>query len=107
MIAELFYRPGTGSEFVKLPMRDDGSGGDLFSGDGVFSARVPPFPESTVVEFFVKATDGTGAARHWPALTLPDRLPAANLQYIVVGAPPPPGTPYFRLIMTFLVIRRF
>ncbi|MBI4664218.1 MAG: lamin tail domain-containing protein [Verrucomicrobia bacterium] len=53
--------------FAVVPMRDDGSNGDVSAGDGVFSAILPPQANNAVVEFYVTATDASGAARTWPA----------------------------------------
>ncbi len=72
---QLRYRMDPATTYAALPMRDDGLGGDLVAGDGVFSATIPGPTAGTVVAFTVNATDGLGAASRFPAL-LNDNGPA-------------------------------
>jgi len=105
LAASLHYRVASGEEveaFQATPMNDHGRAGDALTGDGIFSALLPPQPADTVVEFFIEATDALGQARIWPAPVL--RLDgllgqAANLLYQVDDTPPDDG-PLYRLIMT-------
>jgi hypothetical protein len=67
--AELHWRVDGEPTFQRTTLRDDGQAGDLVAGDGVFYGTLPPQPDRTVVEYFVKATDATGSSRTWPAPT--------------------------------------
>ena len=101
----LFFRDATGEEpgeFQAVPMRDDGQAGDALAGDRFFTATLPPQPNGTVVEFYLRATDALGQARTWPApaRTLDDSLgQASNPVYLVDDSPPESG-PLYRVVMT-------
>ena len=64
-----------------------------------FGAEIPPQPAGAVVEFFIRATDGT-YSRTWPAAT--NLGQAANALYQVESQPdePRPGFALYRLVMT-------
>lgn len=68
----LFYRdhtfPGAGT-FVSTNMFDDGAHGDGQSGDKIYGVRLPAAANGTVIEFYVRAVDGGGLTRTWPAPT--------------------------------------
>ncbi|MCA9167341.1 MAG: CotH kinase family protein, partial [Planctomycetales bacterium] len=86
-------------------MHDDGTDGDLFAGDGVYSANVPPQNDQMIVEYYVAATDATSLTRTWPAATA-DEGQVTNALYQVIGDFDPdvvwqPGdTPTYYQIMT-------
>jgi hypothetical protein len=65
----LRYRVDYGSE-VNLVMLDDGSGGDVVSGDGVFSATIPASASSAgdMLRWAVVATDAGGEESQMPLL---------------------------------------
>ncbi len=65
----LFWRNATDPAFSQLAMRDDGSGADVRTGDGEYSASLPPQANDVVVEYYVQATDSAALARTWPAPT--------------------------------------
>ncbi|MCA9184566.1 MAG: lamin tail domain-containing protein, partial [Planctomycetales bacterium] len=83
----LFYRlDGAGGGFAQVAMYDDGVHGDGGSGDRTFAANIPPQPNRAIIEFYVRAVDGQGNARTWPApaLQLDDTLAqTANALYQV------------------------
>jgi hypothetical protein len=80
-------------------MFDDGLHGDGLSADGEFGATIPAFPANTIVEFYVRVTDGTNV-RTWPAPTATDGTQGANCLYLV-ETPENPGTrPFYRFVMT-------
>src|SRR4030095_17074167 len=53
--------------FIPLTMHDDGTAGDAALGDGIYSVLIPSQNNSAVVEYFISATDQSGALRTWPA----------------------------------------
>lgn len=57
------------TEYTALPLRDDGSGGDVRAGDGVFSATIPGQLSGVVVAFWIQATDAarSPATGNFPA----------------------------------------
>ena len=96
------------SDYTSVPMFDDGAHGDGKAGDGVFGGQIPALPDRTVVEFFLEATDKSGASRTWPAPSLMDDVPqqVTNLLYQVdqtfdAAASWVPGSqPIYFIIMT-------
>jgi hypothetical protein len=99
--ATLYYRIDALSPpaFTNVPMHDDGLNGDTISGDGIWSAVIPPQAEGSVVEFYVSATDGTNT-RTWPGPTDSLGTQGANLLYQVDNTPYSGTQPLFKLIMT-------
>src|SRR4029077_11431866 len=53
--------------FSSAPMFDDGLHDDGLAGDGVYGAQLPSRAKFTVIEYYVQASDSTGATRTWPA----------------------------------------
>ena len=49
-------------------MKDDGTGGDVVPGDGIFSATIPGQAANTMVAFYVSAMDSNSLASRLPAL---------------------------------------
>jgi len=51
-----------------LAMVDDGSGGDVISGDGIYSAVIPStsYSQGRMVRWFFTATDANGVSSRWP-----------------------------------------
>lgn len=90
--AELLWRVSDfrSGPFKSAPMQAEGNR---------FSATIPAQPAGTIVEFFVRASDGT-YSRTWPAAT--DLGQAANALFQVEAEPdqPAPGFALYRLIMT-------
>ena len=98
--AELFFRPDSAEAFQSAPLLDDGAHGDGLGGDGLFGQTIPAFPDGTVVEFFVRARDEQDHARSYPAVSVPENAPRANLLYQVDDAPVDDSLPFYRIIMT-------
>ena len=63
---QLFSRVDGAASFAATPMFDDGAHGDGVADDGYFGAVLPPQPDKTVVEFYIRATDAAGHTRTWP-----------------------------------------
>lgn len=85
------------------PLRDDGTAPDAVAGDGVFSARIPPQPDGSVVRFSITATD---ADLEWASLPSPPTskpypsFTGPFFLYQVDDAPAPEnGSPVYRVVM--------
>src|ERR1051326_6298172 len=65
----LNYRVDPNTSYAAVGMTDDGTGGDLIAGDGIYSATVPAQTNGTLVAFFIQATDGSspGATTRFPS----------------------------------------
>ncbi|MGA2174894.1 MAG: lamin tail domain-containing protein, partial [Verrucomicrobiota bacterium] len=57
--ATLFYRLDPAASYTSVPMRDDGTGGDAFAHDGIFTATIPGQAAGQMVAFYVRAQDGS------------------------------------------------
>jgi VCBS repeat-containing protein len=70
LTATLYSRVSTASPgaFTSRPMFDDGLHGDGAASDGEFGVILQPSANSTIIEFYVRASDGTNL-RTWPAPT--------------------------------------
>jgi len=77
------YRLDPGSSVSSVPMRDDGTGGDLVAGDGVFTATLPGQAQGALVAFYVTATD---AANPPATATFPHDAPGREA-LVRVGDP--------------------
>ena len=97
--ATLYYRADGAPSFTTVAMHDDGTNGDATAGDGIWSAVIPPHADSTVVEFYVSATDGTNT-RTWPGPSDEFGAQGANALYQVDDATFSGEQPLFKLIMT-------
>lgn len=54
------------ANWTVVAMRDDGTGGDVFAGDDVYTAIIPGQINRTLVRYRIQATDNTGAAVRVP-----------------------------------------
>ncbi|NQU20500.1 MAG: lamin tail domain-containing protein, partial [Candidatus Nealsonbacteria bacterium] len=111
--AAVYYRVDGDPGFTASPMVDDGSGGDVAAGDGVFTTVLPVQADGAVVEFYVEATDVALNVQSWPAAAQTSTDPlapvyehATNALYQVDDAFDPdapwvPGSqPVYYLLMT-------
>src|SRR6185503_19609207 len=57
----LRYRIDPNTNLFDVPMRDDGTGGDLIAGDGLYSATLPAQAANTMAAFHIRATDGNAS----------------------------------------------
>ena len=96
----LRHRLDGAAGFASVTMRDDGAGGDATAGDGIYSAVLPPRPDGTIVEWYVRAVDTANNARTWPAPTDDAGSQGANALYQVDNELSPPDAPLYRIIMT-------
>ena len=70
----LNYRVDPAAAYTSVAMRDDGTGGDVVGGDGIFSATIPGQASGALVAFTITALDNLGARSRFPEL-LDDRTP--------------------------------
>jgi hypothetical protein len=54
---ELEYRIDPSTTYNVVPMKDDGTGGDVLAGDGVFTGKIPGQSSGVIAAFHVKALD--------------------------------------------------
>src|SRR6266850_3323030 len=67
----LFYRNATSASppaFTSAPMFDDGAHNDGLAADGIYAAILPAQPSSTIIEFYLQASDLEGNIRTYPAV---------------------------------------
>jgi hypothetical protein len=93
--ASLLYRIDTGvnahPSYTSVPMNDNGTGGDVLAGDGIYSATIPAQPAGTVVAFLVKVTNTAGVTSIFPQdLTNNAGLPRECV--VAFGDPLPSGS---------------
>jgi hypothetical protein len=89
--------------FTSVPMLDNGANGDGVAGDGVYGAILPPRPNGTIVEYYVRAVTGTGVTNLWPALADTGGgvlAQAANALYQVDDSVYGGNQPIYRIVMT-------
>ncbi|HTD88506.1 MAG TPA: lamin tail domain-containing protein, partial [Candidatus Binatia bacterium] len=94
----LRYRDVTAGSFANAPMFDDGNHNDGGTGDGIYAATVPALAASTIVEFYIEATDATGHRRNWPR-QIGDGGAEPNAFYQVDDENYTGTRPIYRLIM--------
>lgn len=84
-----------------IPMSDDALNGDGDAGDGIFGATLPAFPDGTIVDFFITASDGTNT-RTWPGPTDDSGGQSANALFQVEAIPAvsDQNLPVYRLILS-------
>ena len=70
----LNYRLDPSSTYTSVPLLDNGTGGDVVAGDGIFSATIPGQTAGTIAAYYVSATDTWGVSNRFPAL-LTDNTP--------------------------------
>ena len=77
----LTYDASGGPQVVT--MYDDGAHSDGGVGDDMYGGQIPAFPQDTVVDYYVTATDDVGAE-----ITDPADAPTATYSYLVGYVPP-------------------
>lgn len=72
----LYYRAMFTRE-INVPLVDDGTGGDVMGGDGIYSTKIPSyrFAAGQMVRWFITATDTTGRTSRYPAFIDPLNSP--------------------------------
>ncbi len=100
LTAELFHRPDSAEVFRSALLLDDGTHGDGLPGDGLFGQSIPAYPDGTVVEFYLRVRDEQNNSRSFPAVSIPDEEPHANLLYQVDDSVKDNSLPLYQIIMT-------
>ncbi len=62
------YRIDPATNYTSVVMKDDGTGGDVIAGDGIFSATFPGQASNKVIAFTILATDSRGATNRFPEI---------------------------------------
>ncbi|MCH2061628.1 MAG: lamin tail domain-containing protein [Verrucomicrobiales bacterium] len=70
--------------WIKLPMRDDGNGGDETGGDNIFSVTIPGQENRTLIRYRIVAEDSSGMSVRLPY----NDDPALNFAYFVYNGVP-------------------
>ncbi len=89
----------TPQPFSDLPLLDDGSAGDAIAHDGLYTARLPPQQNGTIVEYTVDAQDAAGHLRTYPVYQTNASGRTAPLLYQVDNITYSGPQPLIRLIM--------
>ena len=67
----VFWRldSGVASSYAEVIMRDDGTGGDMIPGDGIYAGQIPGQGNNAMIAFYVAAKDGAvvSASARFPA----------------------------------------
>lgn len=76
------HEPG---DFFGVTMYDDGEHDDSQADDGIYAAEIPPYPDGSIIEFYIQARDNRDNVRTWPAASIVDGNPeqVTNLLYQV------------------------
>jgi len=72
----LNYRLDPATSYTSVPLKDDGTAGDVVAGDGIFSATIPGQAANTLAAFYISAADSSSIAARFPALRPNDNEPA-------------------------------
>jgi len=70
----LNYRIDPSTTYTSVPLMDNGTGGDVVAGDGIFSATIPGQAANSLAAYYISAADNLGASSRFPAL-LTDNTP--------------------------------
>src|SRR5581483_6232171 len=93
----LKYRLDPNTTYSTVSMTDDGTGGDVVAGDGVWSATIPGQASGIMIAFYIQATDQAII----PATsTFPNNVPARECLVRVGEVQPTGNFPVYRLWMT-------
>lgn len=93
----LKYRVDPATNYITLALRDDGTGGDLVAGDGLYSATIPGQSDGTMIAFYVAASDAAPAPA---SSTYPVTVPSVECLVRVGEVQPTGNFPVYRLWMT-------
>jgi Lamin Tail Domain/CotH kinase protein len=95
----LKYRIDPNTAYTTIAMNDNGTGGDLVAGDGIYSASIPGQVAGTVIAFYIQATDNATSKMTG---TFPANVSPSQHECLVrVGEVQPTGNfPVYRIWMT-------
>ena len=91
------YRVDPGATLNDVAMRDDGTGGDVVAGDGLYSATIPGRPANALVAFQIEASD---AAQPGNVSKFPADAPARECLVRFGESVPTGNFPSYRMWMT-------
>ena len=97
----LRYRADPTKTYSSLTMADNGTGGDVVAGDGIYSARLTGRAAGTIVAFYVEASDGNASSR------FPNDAPARECLIRFGDAPVGGSLGFYRLWMTKDTLNRW
>ncbi len=100
------YRVDPATTFTSLPMRDDGTGGDILPGDGVYSATIPGAAAGTIVAFNIQTSDSNLVISRFPSL-LADNSPTRECLIRFGEANPPNAFGAYHLWLSQQTIARW
>ena len=88
----LNYRMDPATAYTAVPMKDDGTGGDALSNDGIFSGIIPApaTGSNAIAAFYVSANDTRGISTRFPALLNNNGIPPEGV--ILFGDSNPGGS---------------
>jgi len=70
-VVRLKYRIDPATSYTVVTMKDDGTGGDAISGDGIYSGTIPAQNSGVTTPFYVEAVDTLGATNTFPTDLFP------------------------------------
>ena len=82
--------PAYASGWTSVPMLDNGTGGDLLAGDGIFTVTLPPQAHRTLLRYRITVEDGLGLTARVP---YPDDTSLNFACFIYNGVPDYNGHP--------------
>ncbi|MCX7872666.1 MAG: lamin tail domain-containing protein [Verrucomicrobiae bacterium] len=85
----LNYRVDPATSYNAVRMVDDGTGGDIVAGDGIYTGMIPGQAAGATVAFYISATDSIGASTRFPEI-LDDNGPVRECA-VRFGEPNPPS----------------
>ena len=98
-VVELRYRQDPSATLTSVPMVDNGTGGDVLAGDGIYSGTITA-AGGTLLAFRVQATDQSSLGGGPSTATFPSDAPTREC-LVRFGDPTSPGAiPAYRLWMT-------
>lgn len=101
---KLFYRIDPYTNYATVPMVDDGSGDDVIPGDGIYTAKIPPQNNRTLVAFYIEAKDSNTVQQ---TSVYPPNIPEREC-LVLFGDPTPSGNfPIYRLWMTQQIFNKW
>ncbi len=71
----LYYRIDPAATYSAITMQDNGAGGDVIAGDGIYSASIPGQASGTIVTFYIAANDSQGVTTRFPAPLTNNSIP--------------------------------
>jgi len=103
----LHYRSEGGGAFTSTPMMDDGTGGDMVAGDGIYAATIPGVVAGSMRAFYITASDGSASTRFPTLLPSSANVPERTCLVRVGDAPASSRIATYRVWMSDDVVNTF